>query len=258
MAPALAFYFAFTSAARLNRQNQIELLILAIGLVIIGVCANMLSIFLIDAWPGLDPFVWIIARTGDGATRLAYLQPSQLAEAFRSYALNLAIASLVAGIFGFALSKLIVWGVIDAPVYHGPMYPIIRGVIRKYVVAVVVTRLEIERKRYVVYSGNLDHIVISSSHAISLVALANPTKSLFSARRNTPRAGASRIIYGFPPGVALANTQVTAERLLIEGEDIQNIYFVRSSAGPKQPFKTFVLKQLSRCRPSPQPAPERN
>lgn len=52
MAPALVFYFAFTSAARLNRQNQIEPLILAISLVIIGVCANILSIFLIDALPG--------------------------------------------------------------------------------------------------------------------------------------------------------------------------------------------------------------
>ena len=134
------------------------------------------------------------------------------------------------------------------------MYPIIRGLIRHYVVAVVVTRLEIERKRYVVYSGNLDYIVMSSSHAISLVALANPTKSLFSARRSTPRTGVSRIIYGFPPGVALSNTQVIAERLLIEGEDIQNVYFVRSSAGPKQPIKSLILKYVLRRPTQDKPA----
>lgn len=41
-------------------------------------------------------------------------------------------------------------------------------------------------------------------------------------------------------------SQTDAERLLIEGEDIQNIYFIRSSAGPKQPLKSFILKHVPR------------
>lgn len=221
MAPALAFYFSFTSAARLNRQNQIEPLILAISLVIIGVCANIFSIFAIDSLPGLDAFGWITSHFGNGTKSIALPPPAQLGDVLRSYVLNLAIASFSSGVFGFALSKLIVWGLIDTSIYHGPMYPMIRGFVRHYIVTAVVTRLEVERKRYGVYSGMLDHLVMSRSQSISLVALAKPAKSLFSARRRMRSAANAVQITGFPPGITLSNSQSISERLLIEGEDIR-------------------------------------
>lgn len=179
---------------------------------------------------------------------------------------------ILAAVAGFCLSKLIAWNVVQLGFYYGPLYPVIRGFYRRHIIVTIISKVTVEAtkreeiedggvktkreetlKTPIMYRGRLDELRLDHAGKIEYISLLSAGKALFIPPVRPEKVAHARDFF-FEIGLdetsaggisedelyelrVKAHTLEVAQprpesRLIVEGEDIQNVYLGRVGVAP--------------------------
>ncbi len=271
VAPGFAFLTAFSLAARCRRQTQPD------GL------RNVLTIFITAAVFHILVLTVSNLTSKDQLKEIAQILtlrpciPTAGVDACQSDLSNLIGAAWEYGVWvvgsatfaGLLISKLVAWGWVKIGFFYGPLYPIIRGFLRRHIIVTVISKVatkavtrtkSIDRDEssvttdtLVMYRGLLDELRLDHNGRIEYLSLLEAGKGPFVAPKMPEKiAHASDFFEPIGKDETLNRSPIADDeleklqkkaseittgvlrlppdsRLIIEGEDIQNVWFARVS-----------------------------
>lgn len=260
VAPGFTYLQVFAAFARIRRAASSDVLVNALTFFLAALATNLI-VYLLDTTLLGNTFLEQIAGAltnppcGPDATNPEAAQNCQAALAGYVGLVfwYTVFAAIVSSTIACCVSHLIAWGHIPLGVYYyGPLYPIIRGVPRREVIATVATRLSVKVSQLnntiqppsrdvelpVMYRGWLDEVKLTASGRIEYISLSNPVKSLF----DPPLDGHVKA-----PFIRIGKDEenVRLDRILVEGADIQNFYFAQLDAPLDLPLKMHAKESIA-------------
>lgn len=242
-APGLAFVLSFVAMSRLRRQLRSDPILALSALVVGSVVAGLLSLIVMD-WCGLRPslaeLIVVLAETTSTEADVRAQLSTAIHHAVNYLGLSIVVGALVGGV----LSKLVVWGVIRSDFYHGSLYAFRSGFFRKQVFAKVLTNVHFATDQHVIYSGVLDDVQMSPSGRIEYVALKFPEKALYGVKHAISSSGLQVKgpgVLGQPETITPDRSGTTYGSLIVESEDIQNLFLFNRDLQPA-PIKLCLVQ----------------